>query len=195
MPLIVDARRRRTGFHCGRPPRNKGLQYRADPPTVEKIVAVMRGAGDQHHGLGSRALIVLLWRAGLRISEALSLAAGQTGGCVGICLLREVTAEGARPFGEVNHEVLMILRIEEHPDPIVGHRCLGLPETQSALPFEADLIDRFNANPGLEGDLVVPRGLIAGTHAEPTFAHLKDNRYCRSTMGLKILAALPRGPA
>jgi len=34
----------------------------------------MRRAGDTPHGLRTRALIVLLWRAGLRISEALSLA-------------------------------------------------------------------------------------------------------------------------
>ena len=35
------------GFHCGRPPRNKGRSYPADPPTVEEIVAVMRRAGDR----------------------------------------------------------------------------------------------------------------------------------------------------
>ena len=34
----------------------------------------MRCAGAQPQGLRSRALIVLLWRAGLRISEALDLA-------------------------------------------------------------------------------------------------------------------------
>jgi len=62
------------GFHRGCPPRNKGLEYPADPPTVEEIVAVMRCAGDTAHGLRTRALIVLLWRAGLRISEALTLA-------------------------------------------------------------------------------------------------------------------------
>jgi Phage integrase family len=61
-------------FHRGRPPRNKGLQYPADPPAIEEIVAVMRCAGDTPHGLRTRALIVVLWRAGLRISEALSLA-------------------------------------------------------------------------------------------------------------------------
>jgi hypothetical protein len=27
------------GFHADRPPRNKGLRYPADPPTVEEIVA------------------------------------------------------------------------------------------------------------------------------------------------------------
>jgi hypothetical protein len=30
------------GYHAGRPPRNKGLRYPADPPTVEEIIAVMR---------------------------------------------------------------------------------------------------------------------------------------------------------
>jgi site-specific recombinase XerD len=62
------------GFHAGRPPRNKGLRYPADPPKVEEIVAVMRAAGDDAHGRRLRGLIVILWRAGLRIQEALSLA-------------------------------------------------------------------------------------------------------------------------
>jgi hypothetical protein len=29
------------GYHAGRPPRNKGMRYPADPPTVEEIVAVI----------------------------------------------------------------------------------------------------------------------------------------------------------
>jgi integrase len=62
------------GFHTGRPPHNKGLRYPADPPKVEEIVAVMRTAGDRAHGRRLRGLIVILWRAGLRIQEALSLA-------------------------------------------------------------------------------------------------------------------------
>jgi integrase len=73
------------GHHRGRPPRNEGLRYPADPPTVEEIVTVMRTAGHSLHGLRARALIVLLWRAGLRISEALALAEidlDRTGGSV-----------------------------------------------------------------------------------------------------------------
>ena len=62
------------GYHAGRPPRNKGIRYPADPPRVEEIVAVMREAGAGVHGARVRGLIVVLWRAGLRISEALSLA-------------------------------------------------------------------------------------------------------------------------
>ena len=59
------------GYHQGRQPRNKGLRYPADPPTVEEIVAVMRAAGDGADCARLRALIVILWRAGLRIGEAL----------------------------------------------------------------------------------------------------------------------------
>jgi site-specific recombinase XerC len=78
--LLDAAGRRRSpatmpGHHSGRPPRNKRLRYPADPPIVEEIVAVMRCAGDSQYGLRARALIVLLWRAGLRISEAECLSA------------------------------------------------------------------------------------------------------------------------
>jgi hypothetical protein len=77
--LLDAAGRRRSpatmpGHHRGRPPRNKGLRYPPDPPAVEEIVAVVRCAGESSFGLRTRALIVVLWRAGLRISEALALA-------------------------------------------------------------------------------------------------------------------------
>ena len=52
------------GYHQGRAPRNKGLRYPADPPTIEEIVAVMRAARDGLDGARRRALIVMLWRAG-----------------------------------------------------------------------------------------------------------------------------------
>jgi 5,10-methenyltetrahydromethanopterin hydrogenase len=58
------------GYHRGRPPRNKGEQYPADPPAVEEIVAVMHTIGDRADGRRLRALIVLVWRAGLLVSEA-----------------------------------------------------------------------------------------------------------------------------
>ena len=78
MPPLLNAGRRRSpatlpGYLAGRPARNKGLRYPPDPPTVEEIVAVMRHAGDAAHGARMRALIVLLWRAGLRINEALTV--------------------------------------------------------------------------------------------------------------------------
>ena len=80
------------GYHQGRPPRNKGLRYPADPPTIEEIVAVMRAADDRADGARLRALIVILWRAGLRISEALALAETDLDpgrGAVLVCIKRQ----------------------------------------------------------------------------------------------------------
>jgi integrase len=61
------------GYFAGRPPRNKGRRYPADPPRVEEIVAVMRSAGEGIGAARVRGLIVVLWRAGLRVGEALAL--------------------------------------------------------------------------------------------------------------------------
>src|SRR5436190_4285428 len=77
-PLVDAAGRRRSpatmpAFHAGKAPRNKGQRYPADPPTVDEIVAVMRVAGQARYGARLNSLIVVLWRAGLRIQEALSL--------------------------------------------------------------------------------------------------------------------------
>jgi site-specific recombinase XerD len=60
-------------FHEGRPPRNKGQQYPADPPGIAEIVQVMKACPETISGRRTRALILLLWRSGLRISEALAL--------------------------------------------------------------------------------------------------------------------------
>ena len=79
LPVVLDsAGRRRSlatmpGYHAGRAPRNKGMRYPADPPTVEEMIAVMRVSGEHRHGWRLRALIVVLWRGGLRIHEALAL--------------------------------------------------------------------------------------------------------------------------
>jgi site-specific recombinase XerD len=80
MSVLLDAAGRRRspvtmpGYHTGRPPGNKGMRYPADPPTVDEIVAVMRHAPDDRHGWRIRAMVVVLWRAGLRVQEALALA-------------------------------------------------------------------------------------------------------------------------
>jgi site-specific recombinase XerD len=76
--LLDAAGRRRSpatipGYLAGRSPHNKGMQYPPDPPRPEEIIVVMRQAGHDRHGLRLRALIAVLWRGGLRISEALAL--------------------------------------------------------------------------------------------------------------------------
>ena len=103
--LLLDrAGRRRSpatipAFHAGRPPHNKGLRYPADPPKVEEIIAVMRAAGDRPHGRRLRALIVLLWRAGLRIHEALALSEGDLDQRRGSLLIRHGKGGRRREVG------------------------------------------------------------------------------------------------
>ena len=103
LPLDAAGRRRSPatmpGFHAGRPPRNKGIRYPADPPSVEEIVAVMRSAGDGPHGRRLRALIVALWRAGLRINEALALSEADLDRRRGALLVRRGKGGRRREIG------------------------------------------------------------------------------------------------
>jgi integrase len=87
------------GFHRGRAPRNRGLRYPADPPPVKEVVAVMRVAGERACGLRTRALIVVLWRAGLRISEALALAESDLDRDLGAILVRRGKGGKRREVG------------------------------------------------------------------------------------------------
>jgi len=92
LPTLDAAGRRRfpaamSGYLAGRVPPSKGRRYPADPPRVEEIVAVMRQAGERLHGDRLRALIVVLWRAGLRIREALALAESDLDGRRGALLV------------------------------------------------------------------------------------------------------------
>lgn len=61
------------GYNKGRTPKSKGRTYPPDPPTVEEISKVLLACGDRPTGLRMHALIIVLWRTGLRISEALAL--------------------------------------------------------------------------------------------------------------------------
>jgi site-specific recombinase XerC len=103
--IMLDAAGRRRhpvtlpGYHAGRPPRNKGRRYPADPPTVEEIIAVMRTAGAGPDGVRLRALIVVLWRAGLRISEALALAETDMDSPRGGVLVRRGKGDKRREVG------------------------------------------------------------------------------------------------
>ena len=61
--VVLDfAGRRRSpatlpGYRAGRPPRNKGMRYPSDPPTIEEIVAVMRVTRLYRHGRRLRAMV------------------------------------------------------------------------------------------------------------------------------------------
>ena len=104
IPLLDCAGRRRSpatlaSFHQGRPPRNGGVRYPPDPPTVEEIVAVMRAAGEGPDGIRLRGVIVVLWRAGLRISEALALTESDLDPSRGAVLVRRGKGGKRREVG------------------------------------------------------------------------------------------------
>ena len=131
--LLDAAGRRRSpatmpGFHVGRPPRNKGRRYPADPPSVEEIVPVMRAPGDARHGCRLRGLIVVLWRAGLRIHEALALNEPDLDRRRGALLVR-------RGKGGRRREVGMDEWAWEHLQPWLDVR-LGLPGRPAVLRHE-----------------------------------------------------------
>jgi hypothetical protein len=71
-PSVLDAAGRRRspaampGYHAWRPPRNKGIRYPADPPTVDEIDAVMP-TRRRPPRMAAAAMVVVLWRAGLRL--------------------------------------------------------------------------------------------------------------------------------
>jgi site-specific recombinase XerD len=102
--VLDSAGRRRSpatlpGYHAGRAPRNKGIRYPADPPTVEEIIAVMREVGPDRHGARLRGLIAVLWRGGLRIQEALMLAERDLDPARGAILVRRGKGGRRREVG------------------------------------------------------------------------------------------------
>jgi site-specific recombinase XerD len=139
-PLFDCAGRRRSpatlpGYHQGRPPRNKGLQYPPDPPTVEEIIAVMRAAGETPDGLRLRGLIVVLWRAGLRISEALALTESDLAGFCGQLRRTAVQSGVRRRFAphQLRHAHAVEMSREGVPLVVIqrqlGHADLGITST------------------------------------------------------------------
>jgi site-specific recombinase XerD len=92
--LLLDrAGRRRSpatmpGFHAGRLPHNKGLRYPLICRRWRRSSASCGRPVTAATGVGLRGLIVILWRAGLRIHEALALAEADLDQRRGALLLR-----------------------------------------------------------------------------------------------------------
>lgn len=60
-------------YRRGRAPANKGLRFPAEILTADEVNALINAQRRTAEGLRNRALIAVLWRAGLRCAEALAL--------------------------------------------------------------------------------------------------------------------------
>jgi integrase len=100
--LLDAAGRRRSaatmpGHRRGQAPRNKGMRY--PPDRRAEIVPVLRHAGDRAHGRRLRGLIVVMWRAGLRVSETLALTESDLDADRGAILVRHGKGDKRREVG------------------------------------------------------------------------------------------------
>jgi integrase len=98
--LLLDRAGRRSpatlpGFHAGHAPGN----YPADPPKIEEIIAVMLPPATRRTAGGYAGLIVIMWRAGLRIQEALALSEGDLDHRRGSLLVRRGKGGRRREVG------------------------------------------------------------------------------------------------
>jgi site-specific recombinase XerD len=133
VPLLNAAGRRRAPVT---------LRYPPDPPTVEEIVAVMRQAGDRVHGARMRAFIVLLWRAGLRINEALTVTEHDLEPRVGSVLVRHGKGDrrrevGMDPWGWEHLRAWLELRMAMPVGPllcVIDGPTLGRPWASDSAP-------------------------------------------------------------
>jgi integrase len=130
---------------AGCAPPNKGQRYPADPPTVEEIILVMRQAGPGSYADRTRGLIAILWRAGLRISEALELTETDLDPNTGSVLVRSGKGGKRRMVGMDDWAWEHVARWTEHRIQLpVGplFRILAGPTRGRAAPATARSCDR-----------------------------------------------------
>lgn len=133
--LLDCAGRRRSpatlsGFHRGQPRAIRDCATRRTPRNVEEIIAVMRVAGDRPEGLRRRGMIIVLWRAGLRISEALALQESDLDRTRGAVLVRRGKGGKRREVGMDRWAWEQLDPVADHPRRAAGRRAvLRAPRT------------------------------------------------------------------
>lgn len=147
----------------GTPPPNKGRTYPAEILTDAEVQALLRGCSVRAPtGIRNRALIAVMYRAGLRIAEALALLAKDIDPAAGTIRVRHGKGDKARTVGiDAGAVALVQLWLE-------SRQHLGLPTkaplfctlhgTSLKAPYVRELLRRLATKAGIE-KRVHPHGL------------------------------------
>lgn len=95
-----DDKRHRRGRLAGRPGHNKGRRYPAEILSASEARALVRASSPRSPtGLRNRALVVVLYRGGLRLAEALALAPADVDAAAGSIRVLHGKGDRARTVG------------------------------------------------------------------------------------------------
>jgi hypothetical protein len=173
------------GHWAGCAPPNKGLGFPADPPTVEEIILVMREAGPGPYADRTRGPIPILWRAGLRISEALALTESDLDPKTGSVLVRSGKAGSGGWSGWTTGESAGINRHGEGDEDAL-HRRRSESRWPRVMRWRSVRAQR-SVDRGRAGGVIEPRNSIEvqGADAVPCV---------RKAIPLAALSRVARGP-
>jgi site-specific recombinase XerD len=146
----------RDGYHAGRRPANAGKTYPAEILTPREIGALLRACSSKSAtGARNRALITILYRGGLRVSEALALEPKDVDAARGTIAVLHGKGDRRRTVGLDPEAVALIERWLDH------RRKLGLSRRRSELlctlqgrplksSYVRSLLPRLAASAGIE---------------------------------------------
>src|SRR5437764_96559 len=96
-------------WNKGRASANKGRTFKPEPLTTDEMNRLIAACGRRcPTGLRNRALIVMLWRAGLRVSEALALMPKDIDHAAGSIAILHGKGDKARTVG-IDQQALAVL--------------------------------------------------------------------------------------
>ena len=149
------------------PPPNKGHKYPAEPLTAEEVSLLLRGCSLRAPtGIRNRALIAVMYRAGLRVSEALALRPADVNTADGTLRVLHGKGDKARTVGLDSGALDAVARWADRRREY-GFRNGPLFCTLDGGPLSAgyvrDMLKRQRAKAGIE-KRVHPHGL-RHTHA------------------------------
>lgn len=192
----------RPGYRSGMAPLNKGIKLPPEPLTRHEVDALLAACGRGPAGVRNRALIVVLWRAGLRLDESLSLLPKDVDLDVGSITVLHGKGDRRRVVG-IDPQACAVIRdwIERRRElglsrgaPLfctfsAGHA--GQPAGRKLWPsYVRDLLKRLAARAGIE-KRVHPHGL-RHTHATELAREGAPIHYIRKQLGHSSLAITER---